>query len=839
MSPYAACLEVELKKRNFGNARLAELIERFNGKVEYNTLHGVADPEVAAMTAVLAEVRTATANKQRLRLDFMEKVAVNLERFDKFDRNTGVAGATNAKADFGRMLVPIIEYDPRAGGALSINTAYQAERGAMLAGMSDILDKMGKGVGGRQRGKALMDNVADEIFGQDTGDVVSRELAKAWRKTTDLIADMFTASGGVINKDSDFRLPQRVSAAKMVAAKEAKWIADHMQWLDWDKMTFPNGAPIPPSKRHDVLAASYKTLVMDGANNIEIGERLGKGLFGDMTDQDRFLRYKDGPSWRAAHEAYGDGNLMDVMNGYVDNMALKSATVRVLSANPDAMVETLKAAALKKASEESAQMVNATKASIKNDFEPMLEIVLRRNAMNPESLMANLAIGTSNILQAAQLGAAVMVAAPGDFATSMVMRAFHGMPVTGWIGEYSRALAADVIGTQRIAAQAGFVQDRVISGVYATERFSGVATMGPAVTRTVADIVMRASGMSGHTDSMRWAARSEFMGWLAREAGSDFSKVTPELRALMEGRGISATQWDSFRTAVAPYQVPGRNDVQFLRPVDIMATGLKDKDELFHAFQGMILDSSREMVPEATIEASNFLRGTTRPDSFRGVVLHSFAAYKNFPVSMPLIYGRLAMSNPERMGRIQFVAGLAAAMVVAGAVGTQLREISKGRDPRPMTDASFWGQALLSSGALSIMGDFLFYGVNKIGQGPADTVAGPIPAFVGDTAQLVFGDVFTWADHLGTLKANTDKMKFGARAVEYARRYTPGASIWYARTALERQFFDRLQEIADPNAYSKQRDKVRKQERDFGNSYWWAPGERTPGRTPELPRGRV
>ncbi|MGZ7246656.1 hypothetical protein ACXWO4_11400, partial [Streptococcus pyogenes] len=66
------------------------------------------------------------------------------------------------------------------------------------------------------------------------------------------------------------------------------------------------------------------------------------------------------------------------------------------------------------------------------------------------------------------------------------------------------------------------------------------------------------------------------------------------------------------------------------------------------------------------------------------------------------------------------------------------------------------------------------------------------------------------------------------------KRYTPGTSLWWARLALERQVFDRLQEIADPNAYRKRQSNMRKQEREKGNSYWWAPGERTPDRAPQF-----
>jgi len=51
---------------------------------------------------------------------------------------------------------------------------------------------------------------------------------------------------------------------------------------------------------------------------------------------------------------------------------------------------------------------------------------------------------------------------------------------------------------------------------------------------------------------------------------------------------------------------------------------------------------------------------------------------------------------------------------------------------------------------------------------------------------------------------------------------------------LERQVFDRLQELADPQAYSKWRSRMRRQERERGNAYWWAPGTEEPQRAPRF-----
>jgi hypothetical protein len=80
---------------------------------------------------------------------------------------------------------------------------------------------------------------------------------------------------------------------------------------------------------------------------------------------------------------------------------------------------------------------------------------------------------------------------------------------------------------------------------------------------------------------------------------------------------------------------------------------------------------------------------------------------------------------------------------------------------------------------------------------------------------------------MGGLSDGEFKSTTGERAVEYARRYTPGSSLWWSRLVMEREIFDRLQEIADPNAYQKRQRKVRKQKKTYGNDYFLPPGQRT------------
>ena len=831
LSPFLVCLTEQLDKRGYGAKRQAEIVDRFNGLREQYARNGAVDPDTQAMTRVLDEQDAATRTKNRLAFDALLKRAQLEKHFHEFNYNKSIAG-DGKTADPGVAAVALLSPDSRsANGNLNVDTLQQLYKGQIWAVMNDVLETIGKGAFGRQKGKGHMDDLVDEIFGKATGDTAAAQMAKAWKKGTDTLVDLFNSVGGALNKLDGWGLPQNQSLAKVIKAGGKggdAWKADHMNWLAWDKMTWPNGAPIEAAERPRVLDAIYETVSSDGGNKIDPKNFRSQGAaIGNLLEHQRFMVFKDGEAWRAMHEKYGDGNVFDVMANYVDQMAHKMALVRVFGANVESGMDLVKGMALKWAADAKDGRPNLrgeTQATLAR-YDLLAEQALRRNSMDPESFGANVVNATSNLLNSAQLAGAVLAAIPGDFATTMVMRAANHMPVLdGLVGPYVRGLVKPAEAV-KLAAEAGFIMDSVVHTIYTKTRFTGMAEYGPAWTKRVSDLVMRASGMNVHTDMARWSNQQHIMGMMARDAGKAFDDLP--WKPMAEKYGITQYMWDAMRS-VAPYSP--RANVEFLRPVDALTA--KKGQDIYERFQSMVLQESRNMVLDTNPEANTMLKGNLRPDTMPGAVLHSFAMYKNFPIGLALTYGRVAMSMEGRPGRLSFIAGLGTSLLLAGAVGIQLREVSKGRDALAMNTPSFWGKAMLASGAMSIWGDFLFNGVNKQG-GPTSMIAGPVGAFAEDTTQLAFGDMFDWADNVGSLKAEKNsKTPWAAKAVEFASRYQPGSSLWYARLALQRAVYDPLRMLSDPRGAIKMDRKERQRVKDFGNESWWEPGATSPARLP-------
>ncbi len=827
LSPFLVCLTEQLDKKGYGAKRQAEIVDRFNGLRERLVQQGAADPDTVAMTRTLDELDEATRIKNRLAFDALLKRAQLAKHFNDFNYNSSLV-TEGKQANPGQAAVALMSADSRSGSNLNTHTLARVYKGEVWAGMDDALDKIGKGAFGTQRGKMHLDNLADEIFGQSTGDVVAAEMAKAWQKSSGMIVDLWNYAGGAMRKLDGWNLPQAQTVARVIKAGKDAWMKDHMDWLAWDRMQWPNGAPIKPDERVRVLESVYETISTNGANRIEPGDFGGQGgALGNLLDQNRFLVYKDGPTWRAQHEKYGDGNLFDVMANYVDHMTQKMGLIRVFGNNVEHGMKLAETLALQRAAAtKDAKIVNDTSATLKR-FQQLGEQELQMNSMNAENIMATGVNALGNLLTSAQLGSAVLAAVPMDFVSTMLMRATNHMPVLdGLIGPYAQKMVS-LKEAQRLDAAAGYVWDSNIHTLFTKGRFHGFNEYGPAWSKRTADTLMRASGMNVHTDLIRSVNNGHFMNMMAADRNLDFDKLP--WAPMAEKYGITKLMWDRLR-AVAPFEP--RPGVEMLRPIDVLKQ--KGARDVFERFQSMVLQEGRNMVIDTNPEANIMLKGNLRADTLPGALLHSFAMYKNFPIGLALTYGRVAMSIEGRPGRLAFVAGLGTSLLLAGAVGVQLRELAKGRDALPMDTTAFWGKSMLASGALSLWGDFLFNGVNRPG-GPTEMAAGPIASFASDTTQLAFGSMFDWADKIGSLKADPNsKTPWMAKATEYASRYQPGSSLWFARAALQREIYDPLRMMADPRGAIKMDRKERKRVKDFGNESWWGPGQAFPDRAPQM-----
>jgi hypothetical protein len=233
-------------------------------------------------------------------------------------------------------------------------------------------------------------------------------------------------------------------------------------------------------------------------------------------------------------------------------------------------------------------------------------------------------------------------------------------------------------------------------------------------------------------------------------------------------------------------------------------------------------------VPEGTVASRTLMVQGTRPGTIMGELVRNMAQFKSFGVAVAMLHAsRVAREVGAGRGAkgALYAGSLLLTGGILGSLSLQLKELANGRDPRSMDDPAFWGAALLQGGGMGIYGDFLFANVNRFGGGLSGTLAGPMADRVNALRDLTIGNV---------MELGEDKTNFGREAVKFARGNTPGGNLWYVRLAYERVVLDQLQHMVDPEARAAFKKRVQNRKKNYGNDFWWKPGDAAPARAPDL-----
>jgi hypothetical protein len=236
----------------------------------------------------------------------------------------------------------------------------------------------------------------------------------------------------------------------------------------------------------------------------------------------------------------------------------------------------------------------------------------------------------------------------------------------------------------------------------------------------------------------------------------------------------------------------------------------------------MVQSETEFAVPSTSVLGKAAVLGDARPGTFAGEFMRSTLMYKNFAVTLFHTHLMRMATETGAWNKLRYASSLIVSTTLMGALALQLKDLARGKDPRPMLDPStglspkFVMAALLQGGGLGLFGDFLFAGSDRFGHSKLAAAAGPMAGFASDVIDLTLGNA---VDAMSGLPAN-----IGRDAVQFAGRYTPGASLWYARLALERGVLDALQRAVDPNAEKSFKSRQQAWAREQAASYWSPPG---------------
>lgn len=818
------CLATALEGKEITKAqhdRLAAEYERLRTK--YGPLSANAGEQ--AKKSLLEQLKAETTHaKRRARID-LANTRTLLTDLDAFRTPSGapdVAAAALYKLDNNGEA----KFD-------SVARRHDVITGMAHARMESLLSRFRRSrlAGDKIRmNRAQLDNVVREAFGQDTGDAAAKGFAKSWSDTADWLRQRFNAAGGAIAKLDNWGLPQWHDRRALVSRGLDAWREDIKGLLDSSRMLHPlTKTPVLEGELDEILDGIWHGIVQDGWDTREAKRQVfGQGALANQRQEHRFLVFRDADAWMKYQADYGGGSdAFAAMMGHINMMARDIGAMEILGTNPSLGVEFLKQTiakeASKKAAGKSARFAGAgdpvNRAKV---FQHRIDSVwgsIRGTLNTPvNGTWANVGAGVRNLITSSVLGSATL-ASISDVGTQQVTRLFAGLPVTN---VFKGTIQAAIGGaTQRDAVAAGLVLDAARHVHNAQARYVGTFS-GPEWTAYLGDRVLTLSGLTPWTQGGKHAFGLAFMHELARQQGKAFDQLNPLLRSKLEQYGITPDHWTTIGRANLH---EGESGLQLLRPNEIA----NHDPRLAERYLGMILSETEYAVPSGTHRSRTVLIDQNQPGTLAGEILRGFAQFKSFGAVYAMLHGARTATMLTGKETRPLGAAYAGALLITGtfygALALELKQIAAGRDPRPVNTPAFWEAALLQGGGLGIYGDFLFSDLNRYGGGIQANLAGPAAERLGDFMNLTVGNV--------AQLASGDQTNFGRELINFARGNVPGGNIWYLRLAWEHMVLDQLQFLADPEANKSFKAKQQRWGREFGQGFWWRPGEALPARAPD------
>lgn len=816
------CIKGKLARGEIEGDRAKETLSMLDEfEAAFFAAQKAGDTKKAPAEAVLEALKAQTIEKKR-RLLLQAKRARMLK-----DHLTGYRNAKGDE-DWGAALVATLARDELSTTS-SVEARQAAIRGRAHARLDKMLAEHHTGLFGQRRNKAGMRDIVREAFGRDSGNQAAKEMAGAWATTADFLRKRFNAAGGRIPRRADWGLPQMHDTLRVRKASRQEWIEYVAPRLDAAKMIDEGtGQPFSPSALRSVLGDVYNTIRTDGWAKLtpNMSQARGRALANRRADH-RFLVFRDADSWLEYNDRFGANDPFSTMMAHIDGLSRDIAMMEILGPNPTASLSWMEQLVEKRAVMIDADARTVEKAQSKarsaiHESRNVYGVLSGRTSAPVNGQIARGMMGVRSLLQSAQLGAAA-ISAISDAGFQKLASEFIGMPATASVWRAVKLLNPANEADRMLAVRAGLIAEEWSTQAAALARYTGDVN-GPEVTKRLAEFTMKASGLSAWTQAGRHAFGLEFMGFLADNVGKPFAELSKPLQRTLKRYGLDAGDW----AAMGRAELYEHKGVRFLRPEDLTAAAPADAnmDALATRLLEMIQTETEYAVPSASIRGRAAIIAENRPGTATGELLRSVAMYKSFAVTVAFTHIRRGLIQQDLGSRAAYLANFAITTSLMGALALQLKEISKGRDPRPMTGKAFWGAAMMQGGGLGIFGDFMFSDLNRFGGSLGRTVAGPVVGAIGDTLNLTLGNAVQAATGQDT--------KFGREMMNYMGRYTPGGSLWYGRLAYERLLLDTARSHVDPDWRGRARRLERRYKREFNQGYWWRPHRKTPERVPDL-----
>lgn len=728
---------------------------------------------------------------------------------------------------------------------IELTDSYQqAIRNESISGLTDMIDavesKDGTGVL-RNLGMRIFDldnprmtaDVVREIFRNadgSTGNKAALAGAQAWLDTIERMRVRFNAAGGDIGKLGYGYLSQAHDQVRVLGAGAEAWASKVLPLLDREQYVREDGSLMTDAQVLDVLRSAWETVSGGGDNKTQPGQFRGSGARAGRGSDHRVLHFKDGDAWMTYMQEFGQGSLYDAMVGHIGRMARDIGLVERYGPNPEQTFRVQ--AGIAQRADVAGSLANR---SAGNTPEAYWSLISGAAGTPENQVIARIGQDLRNVQTGGKLGGAVLTSLtdPGTILSSLH---YNRLPYFQMLKNVGRQFSSE----QREFLQA---HDVIAESLTSTlNRWTG-DHMTHSLTGRLAGSVMKLSLMNAWTDGLRGAFSATMMQGFAKKLGKAWGELDEWDRYLMQRKGITEDDWSIISKAKAAE----RNGVQYLTRNAVADVNDNSAAQAATKWLAFVSDEAQFAVPNPDLATRAIVTGGGMPaGTVRGEAMRAFMQFKSFPLAMLTRHWRRVFETPqglegapvgygaESAGGAAFnrflvlATALGVTNTLLGAIVLQTKAMTQGKDPFDMTDGKFWLRAFSQGGGAGYIGDLLLKDPteNRVGS-VEQTVGSILGPSAGAAAGLVgdLGVVNAWE------AAKGKDTHAAAEALRWANSQLPYANLWYTRAVYEHWFLQNAQEAVNPGYLGRMERQAQK---DWGQGYWWAPGEAVPERAPDL-----
>lgn len=702
-------------------------------------------------------------------------------------------------------------------------------------------------------------NLVRELHGEKTGDTRAAVGAAKFKEIAEALRQRYNRSGSDVGRLEDWGMPHHHSQIRVAragrgawlktlsTAERAKavlfdtpppkewardhWVADLLPRLNRSRYVREDGSRMGEAELTELLQGIWLTISTGGLNKTVPGQHHGSGARANRGGEARQIHFKDADAYLDYQNNFGEKTAYEVLIDHIESVSRDIAAVEMFGPNPDHVFRLLSDQAAKQMAEANPAGMGTIKkqqVTVENYFNHetgrTLPVASERLARTFDAIR--------NSLVSNRLGSAFLTSIT-DEGTMMRMASVNNLPqMQLWRNELKAMNLADRE-EKRLANRAGLGLNTMIASL---NRF-GNQSLGSGWTSKIAMATLRASGLTAITESRRRAWGATYMSAVGQVAKTTrrLADLDPTDHRILLSKGITEMDFavwkraeledwgdgnDTMLTPDAIYRIPDEALADLGNPTLL-------REEAATKLLGATLEETNMAVIEPGTRERAMMGANLQRGTWKGELTRSVFLFKSFPIAMIFKHWQRALSEPTGVRRTRAMVALTTSTTLLGMVALQASMLRDGKDPLTVKDGRTWMAALLKGGALSIFGDFLFAKETEHGRGALATLLGPVAGLTEEALAL------TWGNLLEASKG--EETDAGAEAIKFAKGNTPVVSallnLWYTRAIADHLLVHDLQEAANPGYLRRMENRA---QNEFGQDYWWRPGEAMPERAPEL-----